>query len=43
MKILLAINDSKFSEPATQAVIAQYRPQGTQVTRIGNQNKYFAN
>ena len=43
MKILLAIDDSKFLEAATQAVIAQYRPQGTQVTRIGNQNKYFAN
>jgi nucleotide-binding universal stress UspA family protein len=31
MRILLAIDDSKFSEAATQAVIAQYRPQGTQV------------
>ncbi len=31
MRILLAIDDSKFSEAATRAVIAQYRPQGTQV------------
>jgi nucleotide-binding universal stress UspA family protein len=31
MRIPLAIDDSKFSEAATQAVIAQHRPQGTQV------------
>jgi nucleotide-binding universal stress UspA family protein len=31
MRILLAIDDSKFSEAATQAVIAQHHPQGTQV------------
>lgn len=31
MRILLAIDDSKFSDAATQAVIAQYRPQETQV------------
>jgi nucleotide-binding universal stress UspA family protein len=31
MRFLLALDDSKFSEAATQAVIAQYRPQGTQV------------
>jgi len=31
MRLLLAIDDSKFSEEATQAVIAQYQPQGTQV------------
>ena len=31
MRILLAIDDSKFSEAAAQAVIAQHRPQGTQV------------
>lgn len=31
MRILLAIDDSKFSEAATQAVIAQYQPQGTEV------------
>jgi nucleotide-binding universal stress UspA family protein len=31
MRVLLAIDDSKFSEAATQAVIAQYRPQGTEV------------
>jgi nucleotide-binding universal stress UspA family protein len=31
MRILLAIDDSKFSEAATQAVIAQHRSQGTQV------------
>ena len=43
MKILLTIDDSEFSEAAPQAVIAQCRPQGTHVTRIGNQNKYFAN
>lgn len=33
MRILLAIADSRFSEAATQAVIAQYRAQGTQVTK----------
>jgi|SRR5579863_9224848 len=32
MRLLLAIDDSKFSEAAAQAVIAQYQPQGTQVT-----------
>jgi nucleotide-binding universal stress UspA family protein len=31
MKILLAVDDSKFSEAAIQAVIAQYQPQGTEV------------
>ena len=31
MKILLAIDDSKFSEAATQALIDQYRSQGTEV------------
>ncbi|MBZ5698828.1 MAG: universal stress protein [Acidobacteriia bacterium] len=31
MRILLAIDDSKFSEAAAQAVIAQHRPEGTQV------------
>jgi nucleotide-binding universal stress UspA family protein len=31
MKILLAIDDSKFSEAATQAVIAQYQRQGTEI------------
>jgi len=31
MKLLLAIDDSKFSEAATQAVIAQFQPQGTEV------------
>ena len=31
MRILLAIDDSKFSEAAAQAVIAEHRPQGTQV------------
>jgi nucleotide-binding universal stress UspA family protein len=31
MRLLLAIDDSKFSEAATQAVIAQYPPQGTEV------------
>ena len=31
MRILLAIDDSKSSEAATQAVIAQHRSQGTQV------------
>jgi len=31
MKILLAIDDSKFSEAALQAVVRQYRPQDTEV------------
>jgi nucleotide-binding universal stress UspA family protein len=31
MKILLAIDDSKFSQAATQAVIDQFSPQGTEV------------
>ena len=31
MKILLAIDDSKFSEAATKAVIAQCKPQSTEV------------
>jgi nucleotide-binding universal stress UspA family protein len=31
MKVLLAIDDSKFSEAAAQAVIAQHQPQGTEV------------
>ena len=31
MKILLAVDDSKFSEAATQAVIAQSKPQDTEV------------
>ena len=31
MKVLLAIDDSKCSEAATQAVVAQYPPLGTQV------------
>jgi nucleotide-binding universal stress UspA family protein len=31
MKIVLAIDESRFSEAATQAVIAQYEPQGTEV------------
>jgi nucleotide-binding universal stress UspA family protein len=31
MKIVLAIDESRFSEAATQAVIAQYQPQGTEV------------
>jgi nucleotide-binding universal stress UspA family protein len=31
MRVLLAIDNSKFSEAATQAVIAQYQPQETQV------------
>ncbi|MGA7795228.1 MAG: universal stress protein [Candidatus Acidiferrales bacterium] len=31
MKILLAIDGSRFSEAATQAVIAQFQPQGTEV------------
>ena len=31
MKLLLAIDGSKFSDAATQAVIAQYQPQGTEV------------
>jgi nucleotide-binding universal stress UspA family protein len=31
MKLLLAIDDSEFSEAATQAVIAQFRPQDAEV------------
>jgi nucleotide-binding universal stress UspA family protein len=31
MKILLAIDDSEFSETATQAVIAQFQPQDTEI------------
>ena len=31
MKLLLAIDDSKFSEAAEQAVISQYPPQATEV------------
>jgi nucleotide-binding universal stress UspA family protein len=31
MKILLAVDDSKFSEAALKTVTSQYRPQGTQV------------
>lgn len=31
MKILLALDDSKFSEAALNAVLAQFRPQDTQV------------
>src|SRR5512135_857451 len=31
MKILLAIDDSKFSEAATQAVIARHKAQGLEV------------
>jgi nucleotide-binding universal stress UspA family protein len=31
MKILLAVDDSKFSDAALQAVIAQIQPQGTEV------------
>jgi nucleotide-binding universal stress UspA family protein len=31
MKLLLAIDGSKFSEAATKAVIAQYPPQGTEI------------
>jgi nucleotide-binding universal stress UspA family protein len=31
MKILLAVDDSKFSEAAAQAMIAQSKPQGTEV------------
>jgi len=31
MRLLLAIDDSKFSEAATHAVISQYQPQGTEV------------
>ena len=31
MKIVLAIDDSRFSEAATQAVITQYQQQGTEV------------
>jgi nucleotide-binding universal stress UspA family protein len=31
MKVLLAIDDSKFSEAATQSVASQFRPQDTEV------------
>jgi nucleotide-binding universal stress UspA family protein len=31
MKVLLAVDDSKFSDAALQAVIAQFSPQGTEV------------
>ena len=31
MRVLLAVDNSKFSEAATQAVIAQFRPQETEV------------
>ncbi len=31
MKLLLAIDGSRFSEAATQAVIAQFQPQGTEI------------
>jgi nucleotide-binding universal stress UspA family protein len=31
MKLLLAIDDSKFSEAAVQAVITQHQPKGTEV------------
>jgi nucleotide-binding universal stress UspA family protein len=31
MKLLLAVDGSRFSDAATQAVIAQYQPQGTEV------------
>jgi nucleotide-binding universal stress UspA family protein len=31
MRVLLAIDDSKFSEAATQAVISQIRPESTEV------------
>jgi nucleotide-binding universal stress UspA family protein len=31
MKIVLAIDESRFSEAATKAVIAQYQPHGTEV------------
>lgn len=31
MKVLLAIDGSKFSEAAAQSLIAQYQPQGTEV------------
>ena len=34
MKILLAIDDSKYSQAALQAVISHYRPQGTAVRVI---------
>ena len=32
MRLLLAIDDSKFSEAATQAVMTQFQTQGTQVS-----------
>jgi nucleotide-binding universal stress UspA family protein len=31
MKIMLAIDESRFSEAAAEAVVAQYQPQGTEV------------
>jgi nucleotide-binding universal stress UspA family protein len=31
MKLLLAVDGSKFSDAATQAVLAQFQPQGTEV------------
>src|ERR1019366_4360289 len=31
MKLLLSIDGSRFSEAATQAVIAQFQPQGTEI------------
>ncbi len=31
MKLLLAIDESRFSEAATQAVISQFRPQATEI------------
>ena len=31
MRLLLAVDDSKFSEAATQAVMAQYQPERTEV------------
>lgn len=31
MKLLLAIDESRFSEAATKAIIAQFQPQGTEV------------
>jgi len=31
MKLLLSIDESRFSEAATQAVIAQFQPQGTEI------------
>lgn len=31
MKIMLAVDESRFSEAAAEAVVAQYQPQGTEV------------